>query len=205
MSNVKSQFIWRNPRQSIACVYKDNDMAYQCSGAHAASFIVKECLIHFQRLMLENFKQNPSGLFVVEDIWREKSILDIGCGTGRITRVLSFFFKKTFGYDPIPETIALANIECLPMSFSGLSYGTELPDSKYSASCCVNVIEHLTVKDQIQVLKQLTDRTEKNGPIVIWLHTGINKEAVQAVFGPMALHEYRQNPPSHIVKTFKNI
>src|SRR5262245_20294583 len=49
--------------------------------------------------------------------WRQKQVLEIGCGSGRLTRRLARLGANVHAIDPLPELINTARQE-LPRSFS---------------------------------------------------------------------------------------
>jgi 2-polyprenyl-3-methyl-5-hydroxy-6-metoxy-1,4-benzoquinol methylase len=76
-----------------------------------------------------------------------KDVLDYGCGTGRVARPLSFFFRSVTGYDPSPEAVMLAGAECRPvetMTFENLHYVSSVPTGTWDVVVCCHVLEHLT-------------------------------------------------------------
>jgi 2-polyprenyl-3-methyl-5-hydroxy-6-metoxy-1,4-benzoquinol methylase len=195
---------WKNPRVTIATRYKDNDMCYATHGAQQAIIVIKELLTFFRNQALEDLL-NPFSDFDPQDFWRNKTLLDFGCGTGRMSRVLSVFFHAVYGYDPVQECLDLAHTECLPIEFHNLTYGTSIPEGTvWDATCCINVLEHLQARDQNIALGLMRKHTKKNGPIVLWFHNERNEGALINTFGSDCLKEFRHTEPCILVKTFKN-
>ena len=138
-------------------------------------------------------------------MWEEKTMLEVGCGTGRIARLISYFFKSVYGYDPVPECIEIAKLECQPMKFDNLTYGTTIPENGiWDASCCISVIEHLNEVDTLNVLRLLKKHTKPGGPITIVFHTKWNGSAMKQMFGPNAYKEWETWKPCLVEKVFTN-
>lgn len=120
---------WKDPRGTIACKFKGNDMEYATHGA-------------FQSLIF------LANLGIRLDQLSEATVLDYGCGTGRIARPLTAIFKKVYAYDPVPECIETGKKECAQLEFPNLvmtSDLSEIPEVDYALS--VSVIEHLIDSD----------------------------------------------------------
>lgn len=131
---------WKNPRDTIACKFKGNDMEYATHGAFQSMFV------------LAHLGEKP-------DYFADKTILDYGCGTGRIARPLTALFKTVYAYDPVPECIAEGNKECAQLQFPNLVMTSDLSDvPEVDFAYSVSVIEHLTDVDarvMIDNLKRL--------------------------------------------------
>jgi 2-polyprenyl-3-methyl-5-hydroxy-6-metoxy-1,4-benzoquinol methylase len=117
---------WAEPRKSIATGL--NDIQYATHGALIAVEVLKY------------FKEHPSH-------FADKSLLDFGCGTGRIARVLSKAFGKVEAYDPSRQCYDMACTECPTterMSFHNVTYHNRLDSvgvCDYGISS--NVFEHI--------------------------------------------------------------
>jgi 2-polyprenyl-3-methyl-5-hydroxy-6-metoxy-1,4-benzoquinol methylase len=117
---------WSEPRKAIATGL--NDIQYATHGALIAVEVLKY------------FKEHPSH-------FKDKSLLDFGCGTGRIARVLSKVFHKVEAYDPSRPCFDAACTECPStekMSFHNVTYHNRLDSvgvCDYGISS--NVFEHI--------------------------------------------------------------
>lgn len=119
---------WKNPRSTIASVYEHNDIEYATHGALEALKILR----------LTDYS--------IKDM-AQMTILDYGCGTGRMARVFTGLFKHVYAYDPVMECIEEGAREC-KIQFKNLTMTTDLsvvPEVDFAVS--FNVIEHLTDAD----------------------------------------------------------
>lgn len=131
---------WRNPRRTIATRFEKNDMSYATHGA----IMALEAL---------------AAIDLPISITKEMTILDYGCGTGRISRILSKAFKHVYAYDPVRECIDLARTECIGLDFPNITYYTninDIPETDIAVS--INVIEHLDEKSSNQMLLNLKNK-----------------------------------------------
>lgn len=69
------------------------------------------------------------------------SILDIGCGSGFGAWYLGTRFSQVFGYDPDPIAINWAKKHFINRK-SPLTFGVNIPKTKYDYVVCFEVIEH---------------------------------------------------------------
>lgn len=145
---------WSRPRQTIACRHERDDFAYALHGAHSAADALKI------------IDEKPSALL-------KKTLIDYGCGTGRISRVFAAHFKEVIGYDPSPECIDEASKECPSIKLKNLSFTNSLPDKKFDYAVSVNVIEHLNKAD---AQKAVDDMRRLATHCVIWYHLARNAD-----------------------------
>lgn len=151
---------WKDPRSTIACVHKDNDMAYATHGA-----IQSLKVLSFFDLKMTDFKN--------------MTILDYGCGTGRIARPLTALFKHVYAYDPVKECIALAETECGSMKFHNLTLTTDLSNIPHvDLAFSVSVMEHLTDTDAIIMMENLARLVK--GDTVLWYSVAKNSKALSS-------------------------
>lgn len=134
MSIAKQKLHWIDPRSSIATSLKHNDIAYATHGALQA----------MQVLMKMGM---PT---------RKETLLDYGCGTGRVGRCLTPLAKQVYGYDPVPQTIEHGSTEAAPLRFRNLTLTSnwdDVPEVDHGFS--VNVMEHLSNDDAQEMIDHL--------------------------------------------------
>lgn len=135
---------WKYPRLTIASSMVDNDFAYASSGAFSAIWCIKKFNI------------------LPEDA-QHMTILDYGCGTGRVSRFFGPFFKRVIAYDPSHECIEHALEETkmseashptsrTPVTFKNVTFTSNIGEvPECDVAVCINVIEHLK-NDQAELL-----------------------------------------------------
>lgn len=100
------------------------------------------------------------------------TILDFGCGTGRLTKRLSKKYpnSKIIGYDPSPESIKVAS------SFQGCnaSYTQSYKVEKYDLIVSAGVFHHIDPKEWEQNLFHLVDLLTDRGKIIIFEHNPLS-------------------------------
>lgn len=141
---------WSRPRDTIACRHKDDDFAYCLHGAHSAA------------LALQYFDYKPSEL-------RQKTLIDYGCGTGRISRVFAAYFASVVAYDPNPECIDEAHLECPQIAIPNLTLTNTLPYGGFDCLVSINVLEHLDGKEAEKFMADIMELADER---VIWYRIG---------------------------------
>jgi 2-polyprenyl-3-methyl-5-hydroxy-6-metoxy-1,4-benzoquinol methylase len=151
---------WRQGRRVIANRYEGNDFGYVL---HAAKVVAD--VLNLINVPLPDLKG--------------KRVLDYGAGTGRIAKVLSFFFKEAVAYDPIKE---LARDNAWELLKSNVVAGTDLVGINYKYTndlsdiipgsfdyaVCVSVLEHLTAQEQYVLLKNIKASLKVGGCAVVY-------------------------------------
>lgn len=148
---------WRNPRATIATSLRHNDLAYATHGALQVGVLLRT---------LGRLPQPTA------------SLLDYGCGTGRIGRCATPLFEMVYGYDPVPECIALGKREALPLDPPNLLLTSDwpsIPECDYGMS--VNVMEHLNPTDQLVMVYHLREKVR--GYSVIWYRPASNGDVLK--------------------------
>lgn len=141
---------WSEPRKSIATGL--NDIQYATHGALIAVEVLKY------------FKEHPSH-------FKDKSLLDFGCGTGRIARILSKAFAKVEAYDPSRQCYDLACTECPSterMGFHNVTYHNRLD---YVGICdygiSSNVFEHIDGDYLLEVWNDFISRVRYSAVVYL--------------------------------------
>src|SRR5882762_4101335 len=78
--------------------------------------------------------------------WREKEIVDVGCGTGAILKQLGTPEKNT-GIDLAPEAISFCRQRGLDNVQQGDIHALPFPDASFDAVVCSSVLYHQWVSD----------------------------------------------------------
>ncbi len=106
---------------------------------------------------------------LIEDLFinfKNKSILDFGCGTGRIYPFFSKICKDYFGVDITQEVLNLFKAKYPSAKFS-LIEGFDIPinDESFDVIWCWSVFTHYPIEDIEEMLKELKRILKKDGKI----------------------------------------
>lgn len=147
---------WRYPRDTIAQAYKDNDYGY---------------VFHAVMLFVEFLF--ASGM-TAKELGRTK-ILDYGCGTGRVSRLLSLTGARVVGYDPTEECIVESEVEgkkAAPTSRTPEKFTSNFSDvgNDFDIAICINVLAHLPQQDQNTAIDNIVASLKENGVCYLWVH-----------------------------------
>lgn len=147
---------WSDPRSAIAQIYKDNDYGYVM---HATMLFMEFCF--------------ASGLGPCD--LKGKKILDYGCGTGRVSRVLALTGAKVVGYDPTPECIEEGSIieskKSIPTTLvPTLTLDFSTVDRDFDIAVCINVLTHLNRKDYDLAVGDIVAALKEGGACYLWVH-----------------------------------
>ena len=157
---------WRRPRKTIATRYQNDDIAYATHGA----MVAMECV---RRLDIPG--KVAAGM----------NLLDYGCGTGRMARVLAGYFGAVTAYDPVSECIAEGVKECsIPQhNLVYTDQAAHLRDRQFDVVVSINVIEHLKPADQKVMLDTIRRVTKPGASLLLWYAIRINRQALLNAFG----------------------
>jgi cyclopropane fatty-acyl-phospholipid synthase-like methyltransferase len=155
---------WNSPRERISG-YNHNDMGYVTHGALQVAMLLRALDIR------------PSDAAAA-------SILDFGCGTARIARILAKHFRHVEAYDPSPECQHQAHVEtkhCKPIAFNNLTMRQHWADvsGPFDYAVAISVFEHLSPTAQDQALAQIDSALKPGGRAVFWFHTTINLRLIE--------------------------
>jgi 2-polyprenyl-3-methyl-5-hydroxy-6-metoxy-1,4-benzoquinol methylase len=121
----------------------------------------------------------PELVKLAADVKDGDSVLDVGCGNGRLTAA---FIKKNIKYVGVDQSQALINlaqenIKAANFQFSIFNFQfrtgdilelDKLTQEKFDWIFCIAVLHHLPGQDlRLQALEQLKNRLKPNGKIVI--------------------------------------
>lgn len=159
---------WQNPRATIATNFQHKDMEYATHGAIEALKILKYTDYSIQQMS-------------------QMTVLDYGCGTGRMARPLTALFKHVYAYDPVLECIVQGKRECKGMQFRNLTMTNDInqiPQVDFAIS--ISVIEHLSDDDANLMIADLAKLV--NGPTAILYSLYKNSNVIRPYLTDDQLH-----------------
>lgn len=176
---------WSDPRARIANGFVNNDLGYATSGFRIAADILR-------------------ALATPLPLLRTKSLLDFGCGTGRVTRPLSYFFGGTVGYDPNAECIrkadeetARCNVPAATKRVSGRSVevpprlacpnlvfvNSVQPLEEYDVVVCIATLYHLSPDEQTLAQDLIVDALRPGGVAVLHYRADRCRKLIARLWG----------------------
>jgi 2-polyprenyl-3-methyl-5-hydroxy-6-metoxy-1,4-benzoquinol methylase len=122
-----------------------------------------------------------------EGSFKDKSVLDAGCGNGRNSLwVLKFGARELAAFDYHPATVAVAkqNLKDFPNAKVFLNSIYEIPyRDKFDVVMCIGVLQHL--HDPETALKNLVAACKPGGTVVIWTYGKENNGFITTVIDPI--------------------
>jgi len=110
---------------------------------------------------------------------REQRVLDYGCGTGTLTRLLVEQFTSVSAYDPsalsLEQARSVAPRACYHQSDSAI------PPSAFDLAVLSGVLHHVAPGERPQLLQSVASKLCVGGRVVIFEHNPYNPLTVKAV------------------------
>ena len=110
--------------------------------------------------LYKTFKKN---ILEIES-FKNKTLLDLGCGNGSLTKLIAPFFKKTIAIDPSSSGIEQAKVDYVGNIDFQNNYIENITGS-FDTISLFEVIEH--VYDPISFMKNVEERLNKDGKIFL--------------------------------------
>ena len=177
---------------------------------------MKKKSIYSQYTWRNNHEHTPNVVKDLKKILSKRNLkkfnhLDIGCGNGFITKIISNFFKNTTGIDLSKQGINLAkkNLKEKNIKFINISTDKLIKQKKlYDFITSVEVVEHQY--DPYKFMYDIQSLSKKNGYVLITTpFHGYFKNLILSIFNLMDKHFTALWSHGHIkffsVKTFKQL
>jgi 2-polyprenyl-3-methyl-5-hydroxy-6-metoxy-1,4-benzoquinol methylase len=110
---------------------------------------------------------------------REASVLDYGCGTGSLTRLLAGRHASVAGYDPSEQSLDLARRGAPTASFYGHE-GT-IPDAAFDVAILSGVLHHVPPAERAGVVAGVVRKLVPGGRLFVFEHNPYNPVTRRAV------------------------
>jgi ubiquinone/menaquinone biosynthesis C-methylase UbiE len=98
--------------------------------------------------------------------WRDKAIIDVGCGTGAILKQLGNP-EKNVGIDLAPEAISFCRQRGLNNVQQGDIHALPFPDASFDAVICSSVLYHQWVSDVEGAVREMRRVLRPGGALLI--------------------------------------
>ncbi len=127
----------------------------------------------------EFFAEHKLGCLERAGVSASQRVLDYGCGTGSLTRLLSARFQVVAGYDPSEQSLSLARQQAPKATF----YGDEgsIPDERFDVAILSGVLHHVPPPERASVLAQVVRKLEPGGRLFVFEHNPYNPLTRRAV------------------------
>lgn len=127
----------------------------------------------------EYFAEHKLGCLLRAGVERGHRILDYGCGTGSLTRLLSANFDEVSGYDPSEESLGLARQQAAGVTFH--SDEGSIPRDHFQVAVMSGVLHHVPPKERAAVLATVVSKLEPGGRLFVFEHNPYNPLTRRAV------------------------
>lgn len=109
----------------------------------------------------------------------DEPLLDYGCGVGNLSHKLAERFTHVEGYDPSPESLAVARQQSPRLAFH--HDPNSLEDGKYSTAVLSGVLHHVPPRERNSVMSTVLQKLAPGGKVVIFEHNPWNPVTRRAV------------------------
>ncbi len=100
--------------------------------------------------------------------YKNRIILDLGCGDGKGTKELSKSFKKIIGVDYSKQAISFAKAFSLNVNFKVIDFTkTKIPKLKCDVIVCIEVMEHIKPDKLSIFIRNIANVLKKRGIVII--------------------------------------
>jgi 2-polyprenyl-3-methyl-5-hydroxy-6-metoxy-1,4-benzoquinol methylase len=107
------------------------------------------------------------------------SVLDFGCGTGSLTRLLAGRFARVAGYDPSAQSLGMAREQAPAVTF--YESDGEIPDRGFDVAILSGVLHHVPPAERTTVLEHVVRKLSPGGRLFVFEHNPYNPLTRRAV------------------------
>jgi SAM-dependent methyltransferase len=127
----------------------------------------------------EYFARHKLGCLLRLGASPETRVLDYGCGTGSLTRLLAERFRSTAGFDPSLESLRVARGRAARATF----YESEeqIPERSFDLVVLSGVLHHVPPTERLGVVASAVRRLRAGGRLAVFEHNPFNPLTVRAV------------------------
>ena len=127
----------------------------------------------------EFFAEHKLGCLRRAGVRRGHRLLDYGCGTGSLTRLLALHFDVVQGYDPSEQSLLVAR-EAAPAATFHTDEG-QIPEGLFDVAVLSGVLHHVPVAERPKVLSTVVRKLAPGGRLFVFEHNPFNPLTRRAV------------------------
>jgi SAM-dependent methyltransferase len=158
--------------ERAAEVKKFNHYASNYREAHSAS-------VRLSGEAPEYFAEHKLGCLERAGVSREQRVLDYGCGTGSLLRLLSARFKAVSGFDPSDASLELARQQAPGATFYSDAY--TIPPGAFELAVLSGVLHHVPPAERSEVVSLVASKLAPGGRLFVFEHNPYNPLTRKAV------------------------
>jgi len=127
----------------------------------------------------EYFAQHKLGCLERAGVPRDARVLDYGCGTGSLTRLLSGHFAGVTGYDPSEVSLGVARQHAPSATFHADE--ASIPDASFDVAILSGVLHHVPPVEREGVVGHVVRKLSPGGRLFVFEHNPYNPLTRRAV------------------------
>jgi SAM-dependent methyltransferase len=163
---------WPVALEHASEVKKFDQYAQTYEQAHAAS-------IRLSGEGPEYFAEHKLGCLLRLGVLPTHDVLDYGCGTGGLTRLLSAQFRVVAGYDPSALSLEVARERAAGATF--FATPESIPDATFDAAVLSGVLHHVPPPARLPLVRAAVTKLKPGGRLFVFEHNPYNPLTVRAV------------------------
>lgn len=125
------------------------------------------------------FAQHKLGCLERLGVSTRERILDYGCGTGSLTRLLAGHFEAAAGFDPSARSLDVARERAPLATFYDTQAG--IPDAAFGVVVLSGVLHHVAPAERLVLVENAVRKLNAGGRLIVFEHNPYNPLTVRAV------------------------
>lgn len=163
---------WGVALEHASEVEKFDQYAQTYAEAHAAS-------VRLSGEGPEYFAEHKLGCLLRLGVLPGHRVLDYGCGTGGLTRLLAGKFQAVAGYDPSARSLEVARERAPGATF--YTSPESIPEASFDAAVLSGVLHHVPPAARLELVRAAVSKLEPGGRLFVFEHNPYNPLTVRAV------------------------
>jgi SAM-dependent methyltransferase len=163
---------WRVSLERATEVEKFDQYAQTYRDAHRAS-------VRLSGEGPEYFAEHKLGCLRRAGVSAASRVLDYGCGTGSLTRLLDGHFGAVVGYDPSAESLVMARAAAPGATFHASEHS--IPDGAFDVAILSGVLHHVPPPERPALLRTVVSKLAPSGRLFVFEHNPYNPLTRRAV------------------------